>query len=61
MLVRRGLPAVIELGVQSDEAGGLRAHAWLTSYDAVLLGGNGHQNFRRLQAITTLGVAGVER
>jgi hypothetical protein len=46
VLGRRGLDAVIRLGVAKDSDGNLQAHAWLCAGDAILTGGAQASRFR---------------
>lgn len=39
LLRRHAYPAVLHLGVRRDEGNALRAHAWVTSDDRVVIGG----------------------
>jgi Transglutaminase-like superfamily len=39
LLTRRGLPAILHIGVVKGEEGQLEAHAWLESEDKVVIGG----------------------
>lgn len=36
----KGIPSIITMGLKKDEAGALKAHAWLTWNDQVVLEGN---------------------
>lgn len=48
LLVRRGHPAVIQIGVLRNDEGAFQAHAWVVSEDSVVVGGH------ELERYTTL-------
>jgi len=49
MLVRRGVPALLYLGVNKENSGNLQAHAWVKSGKMVIYGGkNAAEKYTRL-------------
>ncbi|MHC4516457.1 MAG: lasso peptide biosynthesis B2 protein, partial [Planctomycetota bacterium] len=48
LLVRRGYPTEVKLGVTRDEANKLIAHAWVLCEGVVLVGGEGLQRYTEL-------------
>lgn len=53
MLTRRGIPAVIHLGISKHpENGKLGAHAWLSAGETVLLGGRNLHQYREVARLS---------
>lgn len=52
LLVRNGHPATLRVGVAKDEAGRLRAHAWLESGGVTILGEPAPGTFTALPPLT---------
>ena len=52
LLVRRGYPAVIHIGVVSEDGKGFQAHAWVESEGKVVTGGTGLENFTPLTVLS---------
>jgi len=51
LLQRAGYPALMHIGVNKDEIGKLKAHAWVESQGRVLIGGSDFRAYTRLLAL----------
>ena len=51
LLQRAGHPALMHIGVNKDEARGLKAHAWVESRGRILIGGSNLRDYTRLLAL----------
>jgi len=51
LLRRDGHPALMHIGVNKDEMGKLKAHAWVESRGKVLIGGSNLSSYTRLLAL----------
>ncbi len=51
LLRRAGHPALMHIGVNKDQIGKLRAHAWVESRGRVLIGGSNFKEYTRLLAL----------